>query len=90
MRDNGRIRSLPACLEPKKAKCEDYTVGDSQIVTVCEGLVKRKCKFMIAEILHLQVVYHFWFSFSMHVCAVFKRNQYGPCYDPAKNSCPSS
>ena len=61
MRDKGRIRSLPACLKPGKAECEDYTVGDSHTITVCEGLVKRKCKFflIIAEILHLQAAYHF-------------------------------
>ena len=42
MRDNGRIRVLPACVKPEKAECEDYTVGPDHTVTVCEGLVKKR------------------------------------------------
>ena len=45
MRDNFRIRALPACEKPGKAKCSDHTVGPNHTVTVCEGLIKNyKCK----------------------------------------------
>ena len=84
MRDNGRIRALPACEKPGKAKCSDYTVGPNHTVTVCEGLVKNyNCK--LNKIYAIITGLNFFYA-----VLSFKRDKYGPCYDPAKNSCPSS